>query len=97
MNNPRFDDEEDIPMVHKDDDYDYYNAPNASRMDEISFTLPGTTEATTTLWLRQKVKRDKLAALYRHLNITGNLDLIDLNRLKLTTGPKKSSHNFRVL
>ena len=54
-----------------------------------SFTEPANTEATSTLWLNQKVKQDKLAALYRHLNITGNLDLIDLNQFKLTTGPKK--------
>ena len=33
MDNPRFLDEEDIPMVHKDDDYDDYNTPDASRMD----------------------------------------------------------------
>ena len=39
---------------------------------------PDTTEATSTLRLRQKVKRDKINALYRHLNVTGNLDLIDL-------------------
>ena len=43
-----------------------------------SFMEPDTTEATSTLRLRQKVKRDKINALYRHLNVTGNLDLIDL-------------------
>ena len=35
------------------------------------------------------MKRDKLAALYRQLNVTGNLDLIDLDRFKLTRDPKK--------
>ena len=40
---------------------------------------PTTTEAASTLRLNQTVKRDRLAALYRHLNITGNLDLIDLD------------------
>ena len=40
---------------------------------------PDATESTSTLQLRQKVKRDKLTALYRHLNVTGNLDLIDLD------------------
>ena len=54
-----------------------------------SFTDPANTEATSTFQLNQKVKQDKLAALYRHLNITGNLDLIDLSQFKLTTGPKK--------
>ena len=58
MNNPRFVDEEEIPLV-QDKDYDDYNAPNTSRVDETSFIEPATTEATTTLRIRQKVKRDQ--------------------------------------
>ena len=50
---------------------------------------PDTTEATSTLGLRQKVKRDKVTTLYRHLNVTGDIDLIDLDRFRLTTDPKK--------
>ena len=42
-----------------------------------------TTKTTSTLGLRQKVKRDKLAALYRHLNVTGDPDLADIDRVKL--------------
>ena len=42
-----------------------------------------------TLRLRQKVKQDKLSALYRHLNVTGNPDLIDLDRFRLIKDPKK--------
>ena len=60
MDNPRFFDEETIPLVH-DEDYDNYGTPNTSRVDETSFTQPDTTEATSTLQLIQKVKRDKLA------------------------------------
>ena len=86
MDNPRFADGETIPLVQ---DKDYYGTPNTSRVDETSFTEPATTEATSTLRLNQKVKRDKLAALYRHLNVTGYLDLIDLDPFKLTTDPKK--------
>ena len=89
MYNPTFVDEEDIPIVHQDHDYDDYNTANTSRVDETSFTVPDTTEATSTLRLRQKVKRDKLTTLYSHLNVTGNLDLIDLDRFKLTTDHKK--------
>ena len=83
MDNPVFVDEEDIPLVHQDDDYDDYETPNTSRI-ETSFTVPDTTEATSTLILRQKVKRDKINALYRHLNVRANPDLIDLYRFKLT-------------
>ena len=50
---------------------------------------PDTTEATSTLRLRQKVKRDKLSALYSHLNVMGNPDLIDLDRFRLTKNLKK--------
>ena len=89
MDNPTFVDEGDIPMVHQDDDYDNYNTPYTGRVGETSFMKPGTTEATSTLRPRQKVKRDKLTALYRHLNVTCNLDLIDLDRSRLTTDPKK--------
>ena len=59
MDNPMFVDEETIPMVHRDEDYDDYNTPNTSRIDETSFMEPATTEATSTLRLGQKVKRDK--------------------------------------
>ena len=94
MDNPAFVDEETIGMVHQDEDCDDYNIPNTSRVDETSFREPATTEATSTLRLNQKVKRDKLAALYRHLNVTGNLDLINLDRFKLTTDPKKEATIF---
>ena len=89
MDNSTFVDEEDIPMVHQDEDYDDYNTLNTSRIDKTSFTVPDTTEATQTLQLRQKVKRDKLTVFHRRLNVTGNLDLTDLDRFRLTTDPKK--------
>ena len=52
MDNIAFVDEEDIPLVHQDDDYDdtTYETPNTSRI-ETPFTVSDTTEA-----LRQKVK-----------------------------------------
>ena len=93
MDNPTFVDEEDIPMVHQDDDYDNYNTLDTSRV-ETSFIEPDDIEAISTLRLRQKVKRDKITALYRHLNVTSNLDLIDLDRFRLTTDPKKRGHSF---
>ena len=94
MDNPVFVDKETIPMVHQDEDYDDYNTPNTSRTDKTTFTEPDTTEATSTLQRRQKVKRDKLTVLYRHLNVTGNLDLINLNRFKHKTDHKKGTTIF---
>ena len=48
MDNPRFVDGETIPLV-QDEDYDDYNTPNTSRVDESSFTEPDATETTSTL------------------------------------------------
>ena len=50
MDNPRFVDEETIPLV-QDEDYDDYNTPNTSRIDETSFMEPTTTEAASTFLL----------------------------------------------
>ena len=93
MDNPVFVDEENSPLVHQDEEvYERYDTPNTSTVDEASFTLPeDATEATSTLRLKQKVKRDKIKALYRHLNVTGNLDLIDLDRFRLTKDSKEGS------
>ena len=57
--------------------------------------MPGSTDEETTLRLRQKVKRDKLTTLYRYLNVTGNLNLINLDQFKLTTDPKKGVTVFK--
>ena len=90
MENPTFIDEENIPMV-QDEDYDErYDTPDTSRIDETSLIEPDTTEATSTLHLRQEVKQDKINALYRHLNVTVDPGLPDLDRFmikkKLKTG-----------
>ena len=76
MDNPTLVDEETIGMVHQDEDYDDYNTPNTSKVDETSFIEAATTEATSTLRLNQKVKRGKKK---RHLKVTGNIDLIYLD------------------
>ena len=51
MDNSAFVDEEDIPMVHRDDDYIDYTS-DTDRVDETLFTAPATTEATSTLRLK---------------------------------------------
>ena len=73
--------EENIPMVHQDEeDYDYYKTPDTSRVeDETSFT----TEPTSTLWQRQKLTRDKIVSLYRYLGVTGDPGLADLDRFMI--------------
>ena len=91
MDKPKFIDEETIPLV-QDEDYNGYNTPNSSMVDETSFTEPDTTEATSSLRLRQKVKRDKITALYRHLNVTGDPDLADIDPFMIKKKLKNRQH-----
>ena len=92
MDNPRFIDEEDVPLVHQDEDYDDYKTPDTSMIDETSFTVPDTTEVTSTLQLRQKLKRNKITALYRHLNVTAGPGLADLDQFLIKKKFKNSQH-----
>ena len=57
MDNPRLVDDENMPLVQDEDiDYDDCNTPDMSILQETTFTDPDTTETTSTLRLRQKVK-----------------------------------------
>ena len=88
-------DEKNIPLV-QDEDYDDYRTPDTSRIDaDTSFTDPGTTEATSTLRLRQKLKRDKIVSLYRYLNVTGDPILADLGRFMIKKNSKAG--NIKLL
>ena len=94
MDNPRFIVEEDIPLVHQDEDYDEYNTPNTSRVDETSFIESDAMEATSTLRLRQKVKRDKINTLYRHLDVTGDPGLVDIDQFMIKKNFKNRKHRL---
>ena len=57
MDNPAFIDDKNIPLVQDEDiDYDDYNTPNTSKVDEPSFTNPGATERTSTFSINTKLK-----------------------------------------
>ena len=84
MDNPTFVDEENNPMVNQDKDYeDNYRRPCTSRVDETSFMGPDATKTTSTLRLRQKLKRDKIVSLYRYLDVTADPGLADLDRFMI--------------
>ena len=97
MDNTIFFDEETIPLVHQDEDYDYYITPNTSRVHETSFTEPDSTKATSTLQLRQKVKRDIITALYRHLYVTGDSGLADIDRFMIKKNSKRGNTDLLFL
>ena len=96
MDNPTFFDEEDIPLINKDDDYDHYT-PDTSRVNETLFTVPDTAEAISTLRLRQKLKRDKIVSLYRHLDVTVDPSLADLDRFMIKKNSKTGNIEFLFL
>ena len=57
MNNPAFIDDKNMPLVQDEDiDYDDYNTPNTSKVDETLFTNPGTTERISTFSINTKIK-----------------------------------------
>ena len=91
MDNPRYIDKETIPLVHQDKDYDDYNIPNTSRIEETSFIEPDATEATSTLQLRQRVKRGKNTAFYRHLSVTDDPGLADIGRFMIKKIQKQAT------
>ena len=98
MENPTIVDEENIGLVHQDEDcYDNYRTPDTSREDEASSMEADTTKATSTLQLRQEVKRDKLTALYRHLNITGYAGLEDIDRFMIKQNSKTGNTDLLFL
>ena len=80
--------EEDIQMTHQDDDYDDYKIPDTSRIDETSFTVPNTTEVTSTLRLRQKLKQDKIVSVYRYLDVIGDPGLADVDQFIIKKNSK---------
>ena len=98
MNNPVFVDEEDIAMVNQDEDYyNDYKTPHTSRIDETSFIEPDSTEAILALRLRQKVKQDKIIAFYKHLNVTGDLGLADIERFMIKKNTKTGNTHLLFL
>ena len=95
MGNPTFADDENIPLVHDEDrsnDYDDYNTLYTSLVQEKTFTDPDTMQTTSTLRLRQRLKVDKIAALYRHLNVTGDPNLTDIDQFRLKKKNSKTGN-----
>ena len=88
-------DEENIPLINQDEDYDDYKAPDTSRIDETSFTVSNTTEVTSTLRLRQKLKRYKIVSLYRYLGVTDDPGLADLDQFNIKK--KSKAGNIELL
>ena len=75
----------------------WFKTKITSRVKETSFTEPDATEATSTLELRQKVKRDKITALYRHLNVTVDPCLADIDRFMIKKKSKTGNTDLFFL
>ena len=92
MDNPTFiDEEEAIPLTQVEDYEDDYRTPDISRNGKASFMVPDTSGQTSTQQLRQKVKLDTITALYKHLNVTGDPDLVSLDRFMIKKIQKQAT------
>ena len=52
---------------------------------------PDATEARSTLQKKKKVKRDKITALYRRLNMTGDLGLADIDPFMIKANQRQAT------
>ena len=59
--------------------------------------VPDSSVATSTLQLRQEVKRDKITALYRHLNVTGDPGLAGIDQYMIKKDSKMGNTDLLFL
>ena len=59
--------------------------------------VPDSSVATSTLQLRQEVKRDKITALYRHLNVTGDPGLAGIDQYMIKKDSKMGNADLLFL
>ena len=59
--------------------------------------VPDSSVATSTLPLRQEVKRDKITALYRHLNVTGDPGLSSIDQYMIKKDSKMGNTDLLFL
>ena len=88
-----------MPLINQDENYDKYRTPETtpSRVDETSFTESATTEAASTLRLRQKLKRDKIVSLYRYLGVTGDPGFANLDRFMIKKNTKTGNTELLII
>ena len=88
-----------MPLINQDENYDEYRTPETtpSRVDETSFTESATTEAASTLRLRQKLKRDKIVSLYRYLGVTGDPGFANLYRFMIKKNIKTGNTELLII
>ena len=59
--------------------------------------VPDSSVATSTLQLRQEVKRDNITALYRHLNVTGDPGLAGIDQYMIKKDSKMGNTDLLFL
>ena len=98
MDNPRFVDEKDIPLIDEDDYNDEqsrYDTLDTSRVEETLFTTQDTTKHRddNLKQMNRELVRERVIDLYKYLGINnGNVDLVDIKKFryeKSRSGPEK--------
>ena len=77
--------------------WQHLNDPKILVRSVYGFQMPDVSEATPILWLRQKLKRDKIVSLYRYLDVRGDPGLVGLERFMIKKIPKAGNIDLPFL
>ena len=98
MDNPAFKDDENIPLMHNDDDDDDIPYTPTGEVGEKRFstsTLSEETPGSKVTRLSDELKRDKIQALHDFLGVKGDVNLIELDRFRLNRNEKTGNTELK--
>ena len=87
---------EDLPLMHHTDDDDMLDVitPPRPAEQETPFTTPSAEISSTSSAQSQELKRQKIQSLYRHLGVSVDPNLADLERFRLKTTGSQTIFRF---
>ena len=87
---------EDLPLMHHTDDDDMLDVitPPRPAEQETPFTTPSAEIPSTSSAQSQELKRQKIQSLYRHLGVSVDPNLADLERFRLKTTGSQTIFRF---
>ena len=98
MDNPAFKDDENIPLMHGDDDIPYTPVISEGSMAETTFSTPSEeTSGRKIIPLSNELKRQKLQVLHDFLGVKGDVNLAELDRFRLNRNEKTGNTELKFL
>ena len=99
MENPGYNDEEDIPLPEGEGDDGEYKpfTPMQSEGEPSSSTPSQEKPGSKVIPLSNELKRQKIYALHQELGVTGNVNLAELDRFRLNRNEKTGNAELKFL